>query len=436
MSSIQTTRFVSRLTRGTLALILSGGRGTRLKMLTDWRAKPAVPFGGKFRIIDFALSNCLNSGIRRISVLTQYKSHSLIRHIMGGWNSLRSEYGEFVELIPAQQWVEEDTWYQGTADAVYQCLDIIASHHPEFILILAGDHVYKMDYGEMLAAHVASKADLTIACNTAALSEAPKFGVMSIDKHNRIVEFREKPDNPKPLAMDPTRALVSMGIYVFSLDYLMNELQRDAEDGESSHDFGNDIIPYAITNNHHVQAFPMATGASHDAYWRDVGTIDSFYLANMELTEPEPALDLYDPNWPIWTYQAQLSSAKFIGEQGVSECSVSASMVSGGCIINSSHISHSVLFSNVKVDSGCLLEGVLALPDCILGADCRLNRVILDNGCEVPAGTVIGEDPFGDAKRYYRTEDGVVVANRSMFGQEHEYRPTVVQDNRQLRSLR
>ncbi|MDP6183746.1 MAG: glucose-1-phosphate adenylyltransferase [Gammaproteobacteria bacterium] len=425
MSNMQTTRFVSRLTRGTLALILSGGRGARLKMLTDWRAKPAVPFGGKFRIVDFALSNCLNSGIRRISVLTQYKSHSLIGHIMDGWNNLRSEYGEFVELVPAQQWVEEDTWYQGTADAVYQSLDIIASHRPEFILILAGDHVYKMDYGEMLAAHAAAKADLTVACNTVPLTEASKFGVMSVDENNRILEFQEKPDDPRPLPADRTRALVSMGVYVFSFDYLMSELQRDAEDRGSSHDFGNDIIPYAITNEHQVQAFPMRTGERGDAYWRDVGTIDSYYQANIELTGPEPALDLYDPHWPIWTYQAQLPSAKFIGKQTADVCGVSASTVSGGCVVDSSQISRSLLFSNVKVDSGCVLEGVLALPDCVIGSGCRLSKVILDNGCEVPAGTVIGEDPIADAERYYRTEDGIVVANRSMFGQEREYRPAI-----------
>lgn len=430
MNNAHTSRFVSRLTRGTLALVLSGGRGTRLKMLTDWRAKPAVPFGGKFRIVDFTLSNCLNSGIRRISVLTQYKSHSLIRHIMEGWNSLRSEYGEFVELVPAQQWVEEDTWYQGTADAVYQSLDIIASHRPEFILVLAGDHVYKMDYGEMLAAHVASNADLTIACNTAPLEDASNFGVMSVDDSNRILEFHEKPENPRALASDPTRALVSMGIYVFSFDYLINELQRDAQDGDSSHDFGHDIIPHAISSDRQVQAFPMTTRASQDDYWRDVGTIDSYYQANMELTEPQPALDLYDPNWPIWTYQAQLPSATFISEGGGDPCKVSASMVSGGCVVKSSRISRSLLFSNVKVDAGCVLEGVLALPDCSVGPGCRLSKVILDNGCTVPAGTVIGADPIADAERYLRTENGVVVANRSMFGQEHEYRPAVVRVER------
>lgn len=425
MSKTTPSRFVSRLTRDKLALILSGGRGTRLKMLTDWRAKPAVPFGGKFRIVDFALSNCLNSGIRRISVLTQYKSHSLIRHIMEGWNSLRSEYGEFVEFIPAQQWVEEGTWYQGTADAVYQCLDIIASHDPKFVLILAGDHVYKMDYGEILATHVALKADLTVACNTVPLSEASNFGVMMVDERNRIVEFREKPDHPRSLATDPNHALVSMGIYVFSFDYLMNELQRDAEDDESDHDFGHDIIPYAIRMDRHVQAFPMANGAGTHGYWRDVGTIDSYYLANIELTETEPALDLYDPTWPIWTYQAQLPSAKFIGTHGSNGCDVNGSIVSGGCVINSSRISRSLLFSNVKVKSRCALEGVLALPDCVIGADCRLTKVILDNGCEVPAGTVIGEDPNVDAERYHRTDAGVVVANRRMFGQEREYRPAV-----------
>ena len=425
MNTANTTRFVSRLTRDTLALILSGGRGTRLKMLTDWRAKPAVPFGGKFRIVDFTLSNCLNSGIRRISILTQYKSHSLIRHIMEGWNSLRSEYGEFVELIPAQQWIEEDTWYQGTADAVFQSLDIIASHHPRFVLILAGDHVYKMDYGELLATHVELNADLTIACNTVPIVEASNFGVMTIDETGRIIEFHEKPATPQPILGDEARALVSMGIYVFSLDFLVNELQRDAADDSSSHDFGRDIIPYAISADRRVQAFPMSRSSSGDDYWRDVGSIDSYYAANMELTNAEPALDLYDPNWPIWTYQAQLASARFIGGHAVERCIVNGSLVSGGCVIDSSQVSKSLLFSNVKVGAGCTLDGVLALPDCTIGPNCRLSKVILDNGCQVPPGTVIGEDSDSDTCKYYRSEAGAVVANRSMFGQEREYRPAV-----------
>jgi glucose-1-phosphate adenylyltransferase len=425
MNVSPSSRFVSRLTRDTLALVLSGGRGSRLKMLTDWRAKPAVPFGGKYRIVDFALSNCLNSGIRRISVLTQYKSHSLIRHIMEGWNNLRSEYGEFVELLPAQQWVEEDAWYQGTADAVYQCLDIIASHHPEYVLVLPGDHVYKMDYGEMLAAHVAAKADLTVACNTVPLASASNFGVMSVDDNNRIASFQEKPDNPQPLVADPANALVSMGIYIFSLEYLADQLHHDAKDVVSSHDFGHDIIPRAIEAGDQVQAFSMVASVGRDSYWRDVGTIDSYYQANIELTGAEPSLDLYDPRWPVWTYQAQLPPARFIGAGAPDAYSVSGSMVSGGCVIDSSQLTRTLLFSNVKVASGCVLTGALVLPNCIIGSDCRLSKVILDNGCEIPAGTVIGEDPDNDALRYHRTSDGIVVANRRMFGQDREYRPAV-----------
>ena len=342
---------------------------------------------------------------------------------MEGWNGLRTEYGEFVELVPAQQWLEEDTWYQGTADAVYQSLDIIASHRPEFVVILAGDHIYKMDYGEMLAAHVESTANLTVACTRVPLSEASNFGVMSVDEHNRIVAFDEKPHAPTPLPNDPSRALVSMGIYVFSFDYLASELQRDAADAASKHDFGQDIIPYAIATGRHVQAFPLRDRGHAEGYWRDVGTIDSYYTANMELVGPQPALDLYDPHWPIWTYQPQYPAATFTDAKTASPCTVNATMVSGGCVVHSSQLSRSLLFSNVKVDAGCQLDGVLALPDCIIGANCRLRRVILDNGCEVPPGTVIGQDPEGDAKRYHRTENGIVVANRSMFGQAREYLP-------------
>lgn len=425
MTTRPSSRFVSRLTRNTLALVLSGGRGTRLQMLTDWRAKPAVPFGGKFRIIDFALSNCLNSGIRRISILTQYKSHSLIRHIMEGWNHLRSEYGEFVELVPAQQWLEEDSWYAGTADAVYQSLDIIASHDPEYVLILAGDHVYKMDYGEMLAAHVDAGAYLTIACKPVPIAEAKSFGVMAVDEDKRIREFLEKPESPRSLPDDPEHALASMGIYIFSRDFLMDALQADADDSNSSHDFGKDIIPRAIEIDHHVLAFPL-TGNDHEGgYWRDVGTVDSYYQSNMELSASKPALDLHDINWPIWTYQPQLPSAKFVQEPGTAPGRVSSSMISGGCVVNASDIVNSILFSNVQVAAGCELEGVLALPDCSIGANCRLQGVILDNGCVVPEGTVIGEDRAADEARFYITEGGIVVANRTMFGQEREYRPTM-----------
>ena len=421
---IQSSRFISRLTPRTLALILAGGRGSRLGILTNWRAKPAVPFGGKFRIIDFSLSNCLNSDIRKICVLTQYKSHSLIRHLLQGWGTLNTELGEFVELIPAQQWIDEGSWFQGTADAVYQSLDIIESHNPEYILILAGDHVYKMDYGEMLAAHVASKADFTIACNTVSLKEARSFGVISVDDSNRIRSFREKPASPKPMPSDPDSALVSMGIYVFSQDYLAEQLHRDADLMDSSHDFGKDIIPYAINSGHHVQAYPFhSPSGDKEHYWRDVGTIDAYYQANLELTAAAPPLDLYDLHWPILTYQQQLPPAKFIRKGYLKAGSIVDTTASGGCIVHSSYLDKTLLFSNVKVHENCELRGVMALPDCEIESDVRLHKVILDNGCHVPSGTIIGENPEQDAQRYHRTAGGIVVVNREMLGQQRQYLP-------------
>jgi len=414
----RSARFVSRLTRSTLALVLAGGRGSRLKMLTDWRAKPAVPFAGKYRIIDFTLSNCIHSGVRRISVLTQYKSHSLIRHLMEGWNYLRSEQGEFVELIPAQQWLDEDAWYQGTADAVYQSLDIVQAHSPAFVLILAGDHIYRMDYGEMLAAHVDAAADVTVACNRVPLREAGNFGVMSVNPEWRVTDFHEKPAHPIALPDDPDTALASMGIYIFSTDYLSEQLQRDALSTQSNHDFGHDIIPYAVRNHHRVQAYSMATHPGGSSYWRDVGTVDAYYAANLELTGARPPLDLYDPDWPFFTYQPQLPPARFTGD---GESEFTNSMASGGCVVESSHVNHSVLCSNVKVAANSELDGVLALPDCEIGRGCRLRNVILDNGCRVPAATVIGFDHEADRKRYYRSPGGIVVVNRKMLGQDHAY---------------
>jgi len=405
-------------------------------MLTDWRAKPAVPFAGKFRIIDFSLSNCFHSGIRRISVLTQYKSHSLIRHIMEGWNSLRSEHGEFVELIPAQQWLEDEAWYQGTADAVYQSLDIIEAHAPEHVLILAGDHVYKMDYGEMLAAHVETHADVTVACNKVNLQDARQFGVMSVDASHRVNAFHEKPDNPMPIPDDPEFALASMGIYIFSEKYLAQQLQRDAALSESTHDFGKDIIPYAVKAGHKVLAYPMSSAGPGNNYWRDVGTVDAYYTANLELARPDPPLDLYDPEWPIYTYQAQLPSAKFTDHGPSKGCRMIDAIASGGCVISESHVERSMLFSNVKVSSGCHLEGVLALPDCTIGANCQLTNVILDNGCHVPDGSVIGQDPAADSERFYRSEQGVVVINRGMLGQERQYQPATAMYDRTIPTAR
>lgn len=420
-------RYVSRLTHNTLALVLAGGRGSRLGVLTDWRTKPAVPFGGKFRIVDFALSNCLNSGIRRICVLTQYKSHSLIQHLLQGWGGMNAEQGEFVDIIPAQQWLDDESWYQGTADAVFQSLDIIEAYRPEYVLILAGDHIYSMDYGETLAAHVDSKADFTIACNLVPKSEASQFGVMAVDTDERLIDFEEKPAEPKTMPGAPDTCLASMGIYVFSFDYLREQLHRDAADTNSSHDFGKDLIPFALANGDHLRAYPFRLSASGSpSYWRDVGTIDAYYDANLEVLAPEPPIDVNDPNWPIRTYQPQLPAARFVGAGR--RCRVEDAMVSGGCVINQSNLDHSLLYSNVKVGEGCDLQGVLALPGCEIGANCRLKRVILDNGCIVPDGTVIGEDYRKDRERFEITDRGIVLVNREMLGQDVGYLPTYATD--------
>ncbi len=429
--SIKSSRFVSRLTGRTLALVLAGGRGSRLKMLTDWRAKPAVPFGGKFRIIDFALSNCLNSGITQIGVLTQYKSHSLIRHIQRGWNTSRVDNGEFVEIIPAQQWGDKDAWFAGTADAVFQSLDIVASHMPEYVLVLAGDHVYQMDYGEMLATHACLGADITIACCTVPIEDASAFGVVTVDDEQRIVAFTEKPQQPMHRPGDPDSALVSMGIYIFSFAYLDAALRGDAGRKDSEHDFGKDVIPRAVQDGHRVYAYSFGEQVvDRNAYWRDVGTIDAYFEANMEVLQANPDLDLYSPEWRIRTYQEQLPPAKFFGDRK-EKSGMGTSMVSGGCMINRSKLENSMLFSNVHVDLHCELLDVLALPECRIGKNVRLNRVLLDNGCVVPDGTVIGDDPELDARRFYRSPGGVVVVNREMLGQGHRYMPTGMVDHYQ-----
>ncbi len=417
-------RFVSRLTNQTMAIVLAGGRGSRLEMLTDWRAKPAVPFGGKFRIIDFPLSNCLNSGIRKICVLTQYKSHSLMRHIMLGWNMLNMEMGDFVELIPAQQWVEEDTWFEGTADAVFQSLDIIKSHSPKYALILAGDHVYQMDYGEMLAAHVQHDADVTVACMPVTITEAKSFGVMSINDEFQIADFQEKPEQPTSLPNDPEHALASMGIYIFSYEYLDEQLQRDTELENSKHDFGMDLIPHAVKNDHRIFAYPFSDQvAGKNAYWRDIGTIDAYHSAHMEILVHPPAFDLYNSSWRIFTYQEQLPPAKFIGAGKSNFGMESDTMVSGGCVVVESNLKKSLLFSNVKVNKHCDLNEVLALPGCVIGENSRLRKVVIDNGCEIPPGTIIGEDPKNDAERFHITPQGVVFVSRDMLGQERRYTP-------------
>jgi len=417
MNAEENPRFVSRLTRETLALILAGGRGSRLKQLTLWRAKPAVPFGGKFRIIDFALSNCINSGIRRISVLTQYKAHSLIRHIQRGWTFQRPELGEFIELLPASQRIET-SWYAGTADAVYQNLDIIRNYEPSFVLILAGDHVYKMDYGPMVAFHVEHGADLTVGCIDVPLDRASQFGVMETGDDGRVTGFEEKPPEPKPAPGRSDAALASMGIYVFNTGFLYEQLIRDADNARSSHDFGHDIIPNAI-GRYRVMAYPFRdVQTGQQSYWRDVGTVDAFWEANLELIGVTPELNLYDASWPIWTYQEQLPPAKFVFDDDERRGMAVDSMVSGGCIISGALIRHSLLFSNVRVNEYSNLEDTVVLPDVSVGRYCDIHRAVIDKGCEIPDGTVIGKDAAEDARRFYVSPGGVVLVTAEMLGQE------------------
>jgi glucose-1-phosphate adenylyltransferase len=402
-------------------LILAGGRGTRLKDLTRWRVKPAVPFGGKFRIVDFPLSNCVNSGIRAVSVLTQYKSHSLIRHISQGWSYLRSDFGEFVEILPAQQRIQE-SWYSGTADAVYQNLDIIRSHAPQYVLILAGDHVYKMDYGPMLAHHVEHAADMTVACLEVPLKDATGFGVMSVNKNQRVERFEEKPEKPQPVAGRPDLALASMGIYVFNTKFLFEQLIKDADNAESSHDFGKDIIP-SVIDKYRVSAYLFRSEhPSRPAYWRDVGTVDAFWEANMELVSVTPELNLYDREWPIWTYQEQLPPAKFVFDDDNGRRGMAVdSMVSGGCVISGALVRRSLLFSSVRVEKQSILEDSVVLPDVEIGQRCRIRKAVIDKGCRIPDGTVIGEDRENDRKRFHLSEGGVVLVAPEMLGQELHY---------------
>jgi glucose-1-phosphate adenylyltransferase len=413
------TRFVSALTKNTVALILAGGRGSRLKALTDWRAKPAVPFGGKFRIIDFPLSNCMNSGIRRIGVVTQYKAHSLIQHIQRGWGFLRGEFNEFVELLPAQQRVEEE-WYKGTADAVFQNLDILRVMGPEYVLILAGDHIYKMDYGQMLAVHVRNKADMTVACINVPIEEAKSFGVMGVDDNDRIIQFREKPSDPDPIPGDPTQAMASMGIYVFNAAFLYEQLIRDADDPSSTHDFGHDIIPYLI-KKYRVFAHRFSDSAVNSqedkCYWRDVGTIDAYWEANMELTKVVPDLNMYDREWPIWTYQEQLPPAKFVFDEEDRRGKAVDALVSGGCIISGSCVKRSLLFSDVRVNSYSLIEDSVILPKVDIGRYVTIRRAVIDKGCKIPDGMQIGVNPEEDRKRFYVSEKGITLVTPDMLGQ-------------------
>ncbi|KDB53825.1 glucose-1-phosphate adenylyltransferase [Sphaerotilus natans subsp. natans DSM 6575] len=408
------------LARRTLALVLAGGRGSRLKDLTDRRAKPAVHFGGKFRIIDFALSNCMNSGMRRIGVITQYKSHSLLRHLQRGWSFLRNEMGEFVDLLPAQQRVDEESWYRGTADAIYQNLDIIRnSTPPEYIVVLAGDHIYKMDYSIMLADHAASGRGVTVGCIEVPREEAKGFGVMAIDESRAIVEFVEKPADPPPMPGDPNTSLASMGIYIFTAEYLYRLLEEDAADPDSEHDFGKNLIPKAVSEGqalaHPFSMSAIANPPYSRAYWRDVGTVDAYWAANLDLASTTPELNMYDRDWPIWTYQEQLPPAKFVHDEPGRCGQAIDSLVSGGCIVSGATVRNSVLFSNVLVRSFSEINQAVVLPDVQIGRGCRLSKVVIDRRCRLPDGLVIGEDPELDAQRFFRTDNGVVLVTRRMI---------------------
>ena len=408
------------LVRRTLALVLAGGRGSRLKDLTDRRAKPAVHFGGKFRIIDFALSNCMNSGMRRIGVITQYKSHSLLRHLQRGWSFLRNEMGEFVDLLPAQQRLTEEHWYRGTADAIYQNLDIIRnSTPPDYIVVLAGDHIYKMDYSIMLADHAASGRGVTVGCIEVSREEAKGFGVMAIDEHRSIIEFVEKPSDPPPMPGNPDVSLASMGIYVFTADYLYKLLEDDANDPNSEHDFGKNLIPRAVAEQqalaHPFSMSAVANPPYSRAYWRDVGTVDAYWAANLDLATTTPELNMYDKDWPIWTYQEQLPPAKFVHEEEGRTGQAINSLVSGGCIVSGATVRNSVLFSNVLVRSYSEINEAVVLPDVHIGRGCRLSKVVIDRRCRVPDGLVVGEDPVLDAQRFFRTDSGVVLVTRKML---------------------
>jgi glucose-1-phosphate adenylyltransferase len=419
MSEQNNAALARQLPKRTIALVLAGGRGSRLHQLTDRRAKPAVYFGGKFRIIDFVLSNCLNSGIRRIGVVTQYKSHSLLRHLQRGWSFLRGEFNEFIDLLPAQQRVDEEHWYRGTADAVYQNLDIIRGYAPEYVVVLAGDHIYKMDYSLMLLDHANSKAGCTVGCIEVPKEEASAFGVMAIDETRKVTQFVEKPANPPTMPGSDSVSLASMGIYVFNAKYLYQLLEEDLANPNSTHDFGKDIIPRVVAEGGAI-AHPFGMSCVPNTedcvpYWRDVGTVDAFWSANLDLASISPELNLYDRDWPIWTYQEQLPPAKFVfdknGQQGVAV----NTLVSGGCIIEGSHVSSSVLFSNVRVSSFSRIDQAVLLPGTEVGEGCRLSKVVVDRQCIIPAGTVIGEDAELDAQRFHRSETGVVLVTAAML---------------------
>lgn len=407
------------LAQQTMAYVLAGGRGSRLKEMTDVRAKPAVYFGGKTRIIDFALSNAVNSGIRRIGVATQYKAHSLIRHLQRGWSFFRAERNEGLDILPASQMIDETNWYKGTADAVTQNLSIIRGYGPKYILILAGDHIYKQDYSFMIEQHVSTGAKVTVGCIEVPKEEATGFGVMGVDATDKILEFVEKPADPPTMPGDDTRSLASMGIYVFEAEYLYSLLEADAEDPKSEHDFGKNIIP-AIVAEGGAYAHPFGrscvmTGLEKEPYWRDVGTIDAYWKANIDLTDFEPKLDIYATDWPIWTYSELTAPAKFIHNEEGRRGQAVSSMVSGGCIVSGSSLYRCLLFTGVKTHSFSQLEGVVALPYAEVGRRAYIKNAIIDRGVKIPPGLIVGEDPKLDAKRFRRTENGICLITQSMI---------------------
>ena len=407
-------RYVSRLTSGALAVIMAGGRGERLRDLTANRCKPATPFGGKFRIIDFPLSNCVNSGIRQIFLMTQYKGQSLIQHVQRGWSYLRGEFGEFVDVVPAQQQIGEH-WYRGTADCVYQNLDLIRAHRPKHVLVLAGDHIYKMDYGPMVAYHVEKGADITVGVVEVPRDKAREFGVLSVTDWNRVTKFAEKPAEPETIPGRPDVALASMGIYVFNGRLLEKLLMDDAKVADSKHDFGRNIIPPAI-DTLQVFAYPFTDVKTRaQNYWRDVGTVDAYYDANIELVHVAPELNLYDEEWPIWTYQLHQPAAKFVLDEDGRRGMAINSIVSGGCIISGAIINQSLLFSNVRVDERSNVFRSVVLPNVKIGTGATIRQAILDEGCEVPDGMQIGVDKIADARRFHVTDNGVVLVTPEML---------------------
>lgn len=408
-----------RLSSRSVAFVLAGGRGSRLKELTNRRVKPAVYFGGKARIIDFALSNALNSGIRKMAIATQYKAHSLIRHCQRGWNFFRAERNEFLDILPASQRVSENQWYLGTADAVTQNIDIIDSYDVDYILILAGDHIYKMDYELMLRQHVDSSADVTVGCLTVPREEATAFGVMAVDGNSIITDFLEKPADPPATPEDSTKALASMGIYVFSWKYLRELLMRDAQDPNSSHDFGSDLIPDIVKNGkavaHRFDESCVRHSEDAPVYWRDVGTIDAFWKANLDLTDFTPDLDLWDTNWPIWTYSESVPPAKFIHNEQNRRGMAVSSMISGGSIISGTEVRNSLLFTQVHTNSYSTLDHAVVLPYVTVGRHARLTNVVIDRGVTIPEGLVVGEDPTEDAKHFRVSPGGVTLITQEML---------------------